>query len=180
MRPPESFINQPIRGLQTMLRVIATDDPKYPNVIPDGIYGPQTRSAVASFQRNNSIPVTGVTDLTTWEAIVKTYRPALIQVSPAQPIQIHMDAGQVLSLGERNPYLYLVQSMLTVISQTYPTIPAPSINGVLDAETADSLSAFQELTDLPVTGDLDKITWKHLSLLFSLIAKQQLRTDLPL
>ena len=46
MRPPESFIGQPIRSLQTMLRVLHEDDPSHPVVIPDGIYGSQTMGAL--------------------------------------------------------------------------------------------------------------------------------------
>ena len=166
---------QPVRSLQTMLRVIANDDPRYQNVIPDGIYGAQTRSAVAAFQRNNALPITGIADNPTWEQIVRIYRPAQIRTTPAQPIQISLDSGQVLRLGEENPYLYLAQSMLTVISQVFSLIPAPVINGVLDESTAASLSAFQQLTALPITGDLDKITWKHLSLLFSQAADHKIR-----
>ena len=41
MRPPESFLNQPIRSLQTMLRVIAENNPAHERIIPDGIYGPE-------------------------------------------------------------------------------------------------------------------------------------------
>ena len=37
MRPPESFVGQPIRNLQTMLQVIAQNDPSYTAIIPDGI-----------------------------------------------------------------------------------------------------------------------------------------------
>ena len=51
MRPGESFVGQPIRSLQTMLRVLAQYDGKYASVVPDGIYGPQTMAAVAHFQR---------------------------------------------------------------------------------------------------------------------------------
>ena len=53
MRPPESFIGQPIRCLQTMLRVLAEYDESYLPMIPDGIYGPETMAAVtkASFER---------------------------------------------------------------------------------------------------------------------------------
>ena len=40
MRPAESFIEQPVRSLQTMLRVLAEDDQRLPTVVPDGIYGP--------------------------------------------------------------------------------------------------------------------------------------------
>ena len=59
MRPPESFVEQPVRSLQTMLRVIAEDDKSLPTVIPDGIYGPTTANAVTMFQRREGIPATG-------------------------------------------------------------------------------------------------------------------------
>ena len=42
MKPGESFVGQPIRALQTMLRVIAENDPSHMTLIPDGIYGPDT------------------------------------------------------------------------------------------------------------------------------------------
>ena len=46
MRPLSSFVGQPIRSLQTMLRVIAEDDPTHLRIVPDGIYGPETTAAV--------------------------------------------------------------------------------------------------------------------------------------
>ena len=54
MRPDSSFVEQPVRSLQTMLRVIALDDGRYQNIIPDGIYGPDTFNAVTAFQRQNN------------------------------------------------------------------------------------------------------------------------------
>ena len=45
MRPLSSVVGQPIRSLQTMLRVIAEDDPTHQRIVPDGIYGPQTTAA---------------------------------------------------------------------------------------------------------------------------------------
>ena len=70
MRPGESFVGQPIRSLQTMLRVIAERDDRQPTIIPDGIYGPDTMTAVSAFQRNHGMPITGVADQDTWESIV--------------------------------------------------------------------------------------------------------------
>ena len=58
MRPAESFVRQPVRSLQTMLRVLAEDDDELLTLVPDGIYGPQTRQAVTAFQRKYGIPVT--------------------------------------------------------------------------------------------------------------------------
>lgn len=170
MRPGDSFVAQPIRSLQTMLRVLAEHDGKYFRVIPDGIYGPQTMSAVSAFQRNHGLPATGVTDQTTWDAIVAAYEPALIQVVEAQPLQIILNPGQVLRRGDSSPYLYVAQAVLLVLSQTYASVGTPSQSGVLDAQTADSLASFQALSGLPMTGTLDKITWKHLALHFPLAA----------
>ena len=59
MRPLSSFVGQPIRSLQTMLRVIAEDDPTHLRIVPDGIYGPETTAAVSTFQRKHGLPVTG-------------------------------------------------------------------------------------------------------------------------
>lgn len=163
MRPNESFVGQPVRSLQTMLRVIAESDELQPSVIPDGIYGPQTVTAVSTFQRRNGLPVTGVTDLQTWEQIVAVYETALIQVGPVAPLEIILDPGQVIRQGEENPNIYLVQAILTVLSQTYGSISAPAVTGVLDVPTANALTEFQLLSLLPATGELDRQTWYHLA-----------------
>lgn len=168
MRPPESFVGQPVRSLQTMLRVISEDDSRLPTVVPDGIYGPTTMTAVSAFQRQYGLPVTGIVDQQTWERIVDIYEPALIRVGKAEPIEIIMDPGQIYRRGDSSPYLYLLQSMLTQLSRDHPTIEAPTHSGILDDETAKSLLAFQILAGLEATGELDKITWKHLSKQFTL------------
>ena len=170
MRPGESFIEQPVRSLQTMLRVIAEDDRRIPTVVPDGIYGPTTMNAVTAFQRREGLPPTGITDQRTWETIVNAYEPALIRIDKAEPIEIVMDPGQVFRLGNTSPYIYLLQSILTQLSQNHPQINTPPHSGILDPETSQALLEFQKLAGLPPTGELDKITWKHLSRQFTLNA----------
>ena len=155
MRPRESFVEQPVRSLQTMLRVIAENDDLQPSVIPDGIYGPQTATAVSTFQRRNGLPVTGITDQDTWERIVAAYEPALIAVGPVQPLEILLEPGEIIRRGDSNPTINLVQAMLIVLSETYASIPAPAVTGILDIPTANALSEFQLLTLLPVTGAQD-------------------------
>ena len=173
MRPNESFIGQPIRSLQTMLRVIAENDPSHVPIVPDGIYGPETVRAVSVFQRKHGLPVTGVTDLPTWEAVVAVYEPALIEQDEAHPLYPVLNPGQIIRKGERHPHLYLVQGMLTVLADTYESIGRPGMTGLLDDATADSLASFQALNGLPMTENLDKHTWKHLALQYPLAANLQ-------
>ena len=109
-------------------------------------------------------PFTGIADQTTCQALVAAYEPALIEVAEAQPIEVILNPGQVIRKGESHPNVYLAQAMLTVLSQTLFSITPPSMSGVNDVPTSNSLASFQELSLLPVTGELDKQTWKHLAL----------------
>lgn len=170
MRSEEFFVEQPIRSLQTMLQVLAEDDGRLPTVVPDGLYGPSTMQAISAFQRRHGLPITGVTDQQTWETIVRSYEDAVIRVEKAEPIEIIMDAGSVYRLGDQGPYIYLLQSMLIQLATEHPRIRQPEHNGIFDDLTVEAITDFQVLAGLPVTGELDKITWKHLSKQYSLYA----------
>ena len=163
MRPNESFVGQPVRSLQTMLRVIGEDNGQDRTVIPDGFFGKNTRDAVSEFQRSRGVPATGVADENTWQRIVAEYPDALARVGPAEPLQLILNPGQIIRAGESHPYLFLIQAMLTALEEAYGSIPAPAMTGVLDFPTADSISSFQRLSQLPETGEVDKVTWKHLA-----------------
>ena len=178
MRPNESFVGQPVRSLQTMLRVLAEGDDRYTPIIPDGVYSSQTMAAVSNFQQNHGLPVTGITDQITWEAIVAEYEPALTHVDEAQVVEIILNPNEFIRKGQSSPYLYVAQAMLLVLSQVYG-IGRPSQSGILDSATADSLASFQALNDLPMTGELDKVTWKHLALHFPLAANLTPRQEYP-
>lgn len=168
MRPPESFIQQPVRSLQTMLQVIALTDQRIPIVIPDGIYGKTTISAVNRFQQLYGIPITGVADQATWEKITEIYESALINAEPAEPIEILIDRNNALKPGDSGAYIYFLQTMLLKLSEEYPSITPPEINGSYDQKTENAVRNFQEITSLPSTGETNKQTWKNLEQHFTL------------
>ena len=168
MRPNESFVAQPVRSLQTMLRVIAKDNPKIPTVVPDGIYGPTTMSAITAFQRLYNIPITGVTDQRTWDKIVDVYEPARIRVDRAAPIEVLLEPGQILRPGDNSPYIFLLQGMLSYLSVNNTTLPMPTNSGKLDTETINSILAFQRIAALEETGEVDRLTWLYLVNYFTL------------
>ena len=173
MRPNESFVGQPVRSLQTMLRVLAEDDRDIFSLIPDGIYGNQTRQAVTAFQRKYGIPATGVVNQETWDRITAEHSPALVRLGPAEPLRLILNPNQIIRRGVAHPYLFLVQGMLTTLAEIYGSILVPGMSGVLDMATSESLASFQELSSLPQTGELDKITWKHLALQYPLAVNLQ-------
>lgn len=164
MKPGESFVGQPIRSLQTMLRTIAQVDPNQITVVPDGVYTSQTADAVRSFQENNALPVTGVADQDTWDRIVAAYRPARIETSPAEPVFITLNPGQTFGPGQRHHHIYLVQAMLTLLAEAYPGFPIVTFTGIFDQQTEEAIRALQILSGGEPTGILDKKTWKELVL----------------
>lgn len=164
MRPQESYIGQPIRSLQEMLRVIARSDGQYILLIPDGIYGPETKRAVMVFQQKNALPVTGITDLNTWEKVVEEYELHEAEMQDAIPIEINLAQGEHLQNGNASPNVVLMQSMLQHLAEYYHCFTCPPLSRIMDNPTQDALSAFQTLCGLPATGELDKTTWKHLAL----------------
>jgi peptidoglycan hydrolase-like protein with peptidoglycan-binding domain len=170
MRPDSSFIEQPVRSLQTMLRVIALDDSRYHNLIPDGIYGTDTVNAVTAFQRQNNIPITGIADQQTWDDIVAAYEPARIRTGKAEKIEILIEPGVVYVLGDSDPHIYLLQAMLAQLADENIQIPHPAHSGTIDNETARSVRAFQRFAGLPDNGNVDRITWRNLSKQFTLSA----------
>ncbi len=161
------LIGRPVRSLQTMLRAIARCDRQLPQVIPDGIYGPKTQAAVAAFQRREGLPQTGVTDFATWKAVCAAFHNARIRLSPAAPVQIVMQPGQVFLEGSDNRNVLLVQAMLHNLHEVYPNLPDCTMCGVCERTTSAAISALQQLCGAQPSGILDKELWQMLCGLYT-------------
>ena len=74
-----------------------------------------------------------------------------------------MQPGQVIRAGEWNYHLFLIQSILAALARIHRDFPDVPVSGVLDPQTGKSISHFQSLSGLPVTGDVDKKTWQYLA-----------------
>ena len=70
---------------------------------------------------------------------------------------------QVLEKGSKNTHLYVLQGLLIALARYYDEMPVAESTGMLDEKTADAIAWFQALAALPVTGELDKLTWRHLA-----------------
>ena len=111
-------------------------------------------------------------DQNTWEAIQQEYAPARVQIDNAYPLQIILNPNQVILRGEADPNIHIVQAILFVLSQEYGSILEPSRSGMVDDATAASIGSFQELNGLPVTGELDKLTWRELAIHYPLASNR--------
>lgn len=170
-------VNCPVRNLQTMLRIIDIEENNTSQVIPDGVYGSQTAKSVMEYQKRHGIPCTGITDEATWDAIVSSYSSAKTDILDAQSLDICMKCHERIQRGQLHPSVVLAQVILKMVEKTCSLPVSPDITGELDGKTADALEWYQTLCDIPVSGELDKLTWKYLALHFPILSSHYIKLN---
>ena len=155
----------PIYEIQEYLRALSGNGYQIPRIIPDGIYGPETRSAVADFQSLVGLPSTGRVDYSTWEALKVAYDTVMASVSrsaPIFPFEENLASGKVVA-GDAMSLIYIIQIILRTIGVAYQGLQNQEITGEYDANTISNIRDFQKVNGLPITGEVDKMTWNRLA-----------------
>lgn len=168
MRTGDDYIAKPIRSLQTMLRVIAAADGSIPSVVPDGIYGPDTRASVAAFQACCGLPVTGMTDNDTWNHVADAFSRLSASVLPAAPLRIVLQPHQHIDPGAHNRHLYLMQAMFAALRESFCEIPDVPIDGTHGEASVAAVRWLQAKAGLAETGQIDQTVWEYLAGLYTL------------
>ncbi|MBQ8513194.1 MAG: peptidoglycan-binding protein [Clostridia bacterium] len=149
--------------LQRMLRYLAlAKDLPGLLVSVDGVYNEETRQAVRNFQQSAQIPVTGITDLETWNAVAAMYTderdlrmPVLLRVIPD-------DRDFASDPGERSDTVLILQVLLGALRRIYD-YPAVPLSGVYGPQTADAVREIQRIAGMAQTGRADRQTWRRIA-----------------
>lgn len=94
-------------------------------VVPDGIYGPDTEAAVTAFQARHDLPPTGEADQATWNRVVDAYLKLGSFVLPIEALRIRWQPQQSIDAGEENLHLFPIQAMLAVLPTRYCNLVLP-------------------------------------------------------
>ena len=157
-----------VRELQSYLRTIQRYRSGSTLVPLDGLYGSRTAAAVREFQQEEGLPVTGVVDRATWDALYAAYREILTVQAPPEPIQSYQYPESALVPGDQGDGVAFLQIMLRRLAGRYPGIPAETvITGVYSPATAEAVAALQGVSGLPQTGNTDKATWEAITRLYA-------------
>ena len=79
--------------------------------------------------------------------------------------------GYTLNVGDSGSYVRTIQEQLAAIRDTYSNIPPLDIDGIYGEYTAAAVKKFQQIFDLPQTGEVDYRTWYKISQLFVALEK---------
>ena len=130
----------------------------------DGVFGRQTREAVESYQRMLGLPVTGVVDRATWDALLSTYRSVLLVQPEQQWLELFVGLPEVfLVSGMRGEDVRRAQELVNIISRGYPEVPAVTADGIFGDATESAVSVVQTLLGLPATGAVGPLTWEGMA-----------------
>lgn len=152
-----------VADLQRQLRAVAHQNRYIPLVAIDDHYGPETTQAVKAFQQAYGLPVTGVTDLPTWEALRQAVEAAQLTSEPHLPLQPFASPGAVLRPGELGDTVYILQAILQRLGREFANLHPPRVTGMYDASTERAVRELQQVGGLPATGRVDKATWNLLA-----------------
>lgn len=157
------YFNDSIREVQERLRALHFGGYPIDLIVPDGIYDEKTRTAVSQFQRFIGLPITGIVNRATWDALYGAYRASEFERSRPKPLYPFPESGgYVLTPGEVSDIVMIIQLMLDTLSAHYDGIEVTP-TGEYDEQTRRAVEVFQRTNNLPVTGTIDKVTWNRLA-----------------
>lgn len=153
-----------VANLQRYLRQLAYHNPEIPQVPVDGIFESATRDALMSYQRVAGLPVTGIADKDTWDTLYFDYLDSVELYSPPTPISLfqRFSLGYYMDVGAVGIDVAALQYMLGELTLLYLLTP-PKVTGTYDQGTADAVRTLQESLFLPVTGQVDILTWNAIT-----------------
>lgn len=136
-------------------------------VAVDNIFGNATRAAVEAAQSTFGLPVTGVVDKETWDAIFDAYRGIVNTISYTFTNgNVLPFPGIILRVGSESGTVALLQEYLNYIASEYPEIPTLPVTGYFGGMTESAVIAFQQLFGLPENGIVDATVWDEIATVY--------------
>jgi peptidoglycan hydrolase-like protein with peptidoglycan-binding domain len=162
-----------IREVQRYLREISKKVAEIPQISVDGVFDPNTKIAVISFQKYCKIPETGEVDSVTWDLLVKYY----LEFKPTEPKGVNAFCAVndgVLQVGDKCSCVTILNAMLDEIGDHQTNIPhVPHSGELYTTDTAECVRQIQNLSGLPPTGQTDVDTWNTIADLYENSVKLQ-------
>ncbi|MCI9438768.1 MAG: LysM peptidoglycan-binding domain-containing protein [Lachnospiraceae bacterium] len=156
-----------VQTIQTYLNRIRRNYPAIPVIRdPEGTFGESTKAAVTKFQSIFGLAADGIVGKSTWYKISSLYT-AVTRLAELDSEGTSLGIGtvppsSVLRQGARGQDVITLQYLLDVISEYYPTVPAPAQDGIFGGGTQRAVTAFQNAVRLAPDGIVGPATWKKL------------------
>ncbi len=146
-----------VADLQMWLREISRASGQMPSIYIDGIYGPETESAVSDFQMANGLPVTGRTDLATFNAIYGEF----LAIVPISEQSFAGAENGAMALGDAFDGVLVLQVLLRRLAEDDESFFVET-TGVFDAQTETAVKRLQAVFGVEEDGRVTVLLWRKL------------------
>lgn len=156
-----------VQTIQSHLDRIRRNYPAIPAITDEpGSFGNSTKAAVTRFQSIFGLSPDGIVGKSTWYKISSIYA-AVTRLAELDSEGTTLGIGTVppsamLRQGSRGQDVITLQYLLNVISQYYPTVPAPAQDGIFGSGTKQAVIAFQQAAQITPDGIVGPLTWSRL------------------
>ena len=147
-----------VRELQYYLVILQAYYNSLPAVSIDGIFGPATARAVEAWQQMQGLTVDGIVGPATWQSIYSR-ASALRTSGPVITVERRSYPGGPLTEGASGADVEYISRLLELVAFYYPQVQSYGRTHYFDSDLTLSVKSFQTQFGLPVTGQVDALTW---------------------
>ena len=167
-----------VKYFQFILNYLSAFYNTIPSIAINGVFNEETESAVKAAQATFGLTSDGIVEADTWNAIYNAYL-GIVKTVPLEFVEGNTVPyqGVVLTVGSDSEEVVLLQQYLNYISNTYPEIPQIPITGYYGTRTRESVVAFQRRFGIPVTGNVNGITWDAITREYSTLYNGSLMSE---
>ena len=156
-----------VRTLQLRLNRISDNYPSIPKIaLPDGVFSFDTENAVKRFQEIFGLTPDGIVGNATWYKVLFLYNAVKrlneLNSEGITLSEVTQQFPESAKLGDTGEVVKNIQYLLAYVSQFYEEIPQIALDGIYGTATENAVRDFQRLFELPITGEVDFLTWDAL------------------
>lgn len=160
-------VGEDVRTIERQLNRIGRNYPAIPAITRlDGVFGPETESAVRTFQQIFSLDADGVVGKATWYKIKEIYNGVKkLSELTSEGLTISETERQYASAlrpGDSGVGVRTVRYYLAFLGYFLSQLPPIRLTDTFDQEMLDAVYAFQSAYGLPVDGIVGRETWNAL------------------
>ena len=162
-----------VRSLQIFLRNISSHYEFIPQIIPDGIFGTQTRETLKSFQSGFGLEPTGETNFDTWNKIIEVSDYVDNLNANAALVFVYPETGKRIFPGQHSIDLFVIQAMMKALSNTGNNFVPLEITSVHDADSVKAVKHIQSISGMTEDGIINIDFFNNLSKLYEVYISRE-------
>ncbi|HHZ00495.1 MAG TPA: spore cortex-lytic protein [Tissierellia bacterium] len=156
-----------VQVVQYFLNVLSAYYSSIPSVDINGILDTQTRVALMEAQKTFNLPVTGLVDEQTANALYNAVS-GILQTLPPSAIALPalLWPGINYQRGSEGAPVYFIQQYLSYIASVLEGIAPADPDGIFGPQTEQAVRSFQRYFGINETGVVDRYTWDRIVLIY--------------